>query len=112
MRFLNISQNKFDPYVCLPPAFTVVSCFAYSSTLKIEATCSSEISVDFQRTMWLISQKITQVPLHPEATLKEVICNRHLNEQWFELTAKCRGYRIYVVEGSNSHNGLDMNTRI
>jgi hypothetical protein len=33
-----------------PPAFTPVSCLAYSSTLKIEATCSSEASVDFQRT--------------------------------------------------------------
>jgi hypothetical protein len=29
---------------------TPVSCFAYSSTLKVEATCSFETSVDFQRT--------------------------------------------------------------
>jgi hypothetical protein len=34
---------------CLPPAFKLVSCLAYSSTLKTE-TCSSETSVDFQRT--------------------------------------------------------------
>jgi hypothetical protein len=34
-------------YLCLPPAFTLVSCPAYSSTLKMEAICSSEISVDF-----------------------------------------------------------------
>jgi hypothetical protein len=33
-----------------PPAFTLVSCSAYSSTLKIEAICSSETSVDFQQT--------------------------------------------------------------
>jgi hypothetical protein len=32
------------------PAFAQVSCSAYSSTLKLEATCSSETSVDFQRT--------------------------------------------------------------
>jgi hypothetical protein len=31
-------------------AFTLVSCSAYSSTLKMEAMCSSETSVDFQRT--------------------------------------------------------------
>jgi hypothetical protein len=36
--------------VCLPPAFTLVYCSAYSSTLKMEAICSSETSVDFQRT--------------------------------------------------------------
>jgi hypothetical protein len=30
--------------------FTLVSSLAYSSTLKMEATCSSELSVDFQRT--------------------------------------------------------------
>jgi hypothetical protein len=33
---------------CLPPAFTLVSCSAYSA-LKLEAICSSEMSVDFQR---------------------------------------------------------------
>jgi hypothetical protein len=35
--------------LCLPFAFTLVSCSAYSSTLKMEATCSSKTSVDFQR---------------------------------------------------------------
>jgi hypothetical protein len=37
---------------CLPPGFTLVSCSAYSSTLKMMATSSSETSVDFQRTTW------------------------------------------------------------
>jgi hypothetical protein len=35
--------------LCLPPAFTLVSSSAYCSTLKIEAICSSETSVDFSR---------------------------------------------------------------
>jgi hypothetical protein len=39
------SQAEF----CLSPAFTLVSCLAYSSTLKMEASFSSETSVDFQR---------------------------------------------------------------
>jgi hypothetical protein len=30
----------------------LVSCLAYSSILKMKATCSSETSVDFQRTLW------------------------------------------------------------
>jgi hypothetical protein len=38
--------------LCLPPAFMLVSCLAHSSTLKIEATCSSETPVDFERTTW------------------------------------------------------------
>jgi hypothetical protein len=33
------------------PAFTLLSCLAYS-TLKMEAMCFSEMSVDFQQTTW------------------------------------------------------------
>jgi hypothetical protein len=33
----------------LATCFMLVSYLAYSSTLKMEATCSSETSVDFQR---------------------------------------------------------------
>jgi hypothetical protein len=39
------------------PDFTLVSCFAYSSTIKIEATCSSETSVDSQ---WTTRQYIQE----------------------------------------------------
>jgi hypothetical protein len=33
-----------------PPTFSLVSCFVYSSIIMMEATVSSETSVDFQRT--------------------------------------------------------------
>jgi hypothetical protein len=36
----------------MSPDFTLVSCSAYFSTLNMEAICSSEMSVDFQRTTW------------------------------------------------------------
>jgi hypothetical protein len=36
----------------LSPAFTLVSCLAYSLTLNNETLSSSEKSVDFQRTTW------------------------------------------------------------
>jgi hypothetical protein len=39
--------------LCLPHAFTLVSYSAYSSALKMEAMCSSETPVDFQRTTQL-----------------------------------------------------------
>jgi hypothetical protein len=45
--FGGICQNRCQAE---PSAFTLVSCSAYSSTLKIEAAYSSETSVDFQRT--------------------------------------------------------------
>jgi hypothetical protein len=32
--------------------FMLVSCLAYSFTLKMEVTCPSEVSVDFQQTAW------------------------------------------------------------
>jgi hypothetical protein len=37
-----------------PPAacFILVSCLPYSSTLKMEATCSSKTSLDFQQATW------------------------------------------------------------
>lgn len=37
----------------------LISCLAYSSTLIMEATCSSEKSVDFERTTrgWVIEDK-------------------------------------------------------
>jgi hypothetical protein len=47
------SANFWDITLCsLLPAFTLVSCLAYSSTLKMEAICCSETSVDFQWTTW------------------------------------------------------------
>jgi hypothetical protein len=44
-------QDCEKSQVYLPPAFTLGSCSAYSSTLKMEAICSSETSVHFQRTI-------------------------------------------------------------
>jgi hypothetical protein len=34
--------------IYFPPAFTLVSCVSYFSTLKMEVTCYSETSTDFQ----------------------------------------------------------------
>jgi hypothetical protein len=42
--------NRAKYQLFLLPAFTLVSCSAYSSTLKMELIFSSETSVDFQRT--------------------------------------------------------------
>jgi hypothetical protein len=43
----------------LSSAFKLVSSFAYFSTLKMEATYSSDKSIDFQRTTHYILEVIT-----------------------------------------------------
>jgi hypothetical protein len=43
---------SFESRTLLTEYFTLVSCLAYSSTLKIKAAYSSETSVDFQRNKW------------------------------------------------------------
>jgi hypothetical protein len=43
-------NRRFGRIYCLPPVFTLVYCSAYSSTLKMEATCSSRTSADFRQT--------------------------------------------------------------
>jgi hypothetical protein len=40
----NQRESRWQAELCL------ISCLAYASNLKIEATCSSETSVDFERT--------------------------------------------------------------
>jgi hypothetical protein len=45
-------QRIVTSKTCLPPSFTLVSCSAYSSTPKTEATDSSETSIDLQRDIW------------------------------------------------------------
>jgi hypothetical protein len=49
----------------------LVSCSAYSSTLKMEALCSSETSVDFQRTTWHYTPK--------DNTLRKCFSNKTLH---------------------------------
>jgi hypothetical protein len=44
--------------LCLPPAFMVVSCSSYFSTLKMEAICPSETSLTLNGLRGVLSQKI------------------------------------------------------
>jgi hypothetical protein len=48
-----LSQSDFDLSQSLywQPAFTLVCCSVYFSTMKMEAICSSETSIDFQQTI-------------------------------------------------------------
>jgi hypothetical protein len=50
--------------VLLAVCFMLVSCLAYSSTLKREVICSSETPVDFQRTTWRYIPKVRTLLNH------------------------------------------------
>jgi hypothetical protein len=61
---LKVNRRFGGTELCLPTAFTQVSCSTYSSTLKMNAICSSETSVDFKRnTRRYIPEDNTGVPL-------------------------------------------------
>jgi hypothetical protein len=50
--------------VLLASFVTLVSCVAYSLTLNMEATCSTKMSVGFQRTSWYyIPENRTRITL-------------------------------------------------
>jgi hypothetical protein len=61
--------------LCLPPALTLVSCSAYSSTLKVEAMYSSEAAIDFQRTTWRYIPEDSTLHNHRFDNLKSYIDN-------------------------------------
>jgi hypothetical protein len=50
-------SSRATAELCLPPDFTLTSRSACSSTLRMEATCSSETSVDFQLAIRNMFQK-------------------------------------------------------
>jgi hypothetical protein len=54
---IRINRRFGARWLSLPSAFMLVSCFVYSSTLKMRVTCSSETSVDFHRTTRLYIRK-------------------------------------------------------
>jgi hypothetical protein len=62
----------------LSPAFTLVYCLVYSSTLKMEATCSSETSADFQRS--------TRRYIPEDGTLRLISCIQYISLIRFMIT--------------------------
>jgi hypothetical protein len=63
-RRISLARNQRGSGWQAKPASTLVSCSAYSSTLKMEVICYSETSVDFQRTTQRYIQKIGLFKYH------------------------------------------------
>jgi hypothetical protein len=78
------------PWVCMPPAFTLGSCSAYSSTLKMETTCSSETSVDFKQTIRRYIPEDSTLHNHRSENLKSYILKIwskfELDTSWIKAT--------------------------
>jgi hypothetical protein len=83
-----VSKNKSRIRVLLAICFMLVSCLAYSSTLKIEVTCSYKMSVDFQRT--------TRCYVPQDRTLCS-ICGSRFPRRWVIAP--------YVLLGGYQHYG-------
>jgi hypothetical protein len=64
------SLLKINRWTLLVNCFILLSCLDYSSTLKMEATCSSETLVDFEQT--------TQPYIPKGITLQNYYCSYHL----------------------------------
>jgi hypothetical protein len=67
-----------DRTALLATCFMLVSCLAYSATLKMEVTCSSNMSVDFQHTGRYIPENKTlkYVAVFMEAYEREHITSK------------------------------------
>jgi hypothetical protein len=61
----NYKRNKKPAWPCSLNFFILVSCLAYSFTLNMEATCSSETWVDFQLTTRRYISEDRLLPSHP-----------------------------------------------
>jgi hypothetical protein len=50
--FMTSNKETSMKYTYVATCLALISCLDYSITLKIETICSSETSIDFQRTIW------------------------------------------------------------
>jgi hypothetical protein len=56
----------------VPSCFTLVPCLAYSLTMKVESSCSSEKSVAFQRAAWYYKHIPAENTLHKHVCVNVV----------------------------------------
>jgi hypothetical protein len=85
--------------LCVSPAFTQTSCSAYSSTLKMEATCSSETLVDFQRTACRNIPECITLHNHRCENIKSYISMLFLGSIRFKFVAEFQLFwiRIFMI---------------
>jgi hypothetical protein len=82
--------------VCLPSAFTLVSCSANSSNLKMEAMCYFETSIDFQRT----ARRYSTVHNHCCKNLKSYITSLCLHKKYYVILM-CLRFMLQIFQHSD-----------
>jgi hypothetical protein len=95
---------RFACLLCFPPAFTLVSCLDYSSTLKVEATCSSEMSVDCKRITWRYIPEDRSLYDHRCENLKSCFSFVKLH-----ILSTCYSYLFLTILRVNSQRFLKQN---
>jgi hypothetical protein len=83
------------PQALFAVCFMLVFCLVYSSILKMKATCSSEMSIDFQQTTWWY------IPPSPK-TLQSLCCLRKCFfflsiSHSFWMTQEFVLHKVYIV---------------
>jgi hypothetical protein len=82
-------------WICLASVFTLVSCSAYSSTFKMEAVCSPETSIDFQRTTRLYIPEDSTLHIHCGDNLKSYM---FLRIRQYDALSVCRMDSVCQLE--------------
>jgi hypothetical protein len=104
------SQARSQHEVGSKQSCMLVSYLAYSSTVKTEATCSSETSVDFQRTIWRYIVEDRTLHNHCCENFKScaVLC-LHRDLSGSSLRSKAAGgwsWHIYLLLKCGMHEWL------
>jgi hypothetical protein len=74
------------------------SCLVYSSKLKMEATCSSETSVDFQRTTWSYFPEDRSLHNHRREKLKSYLPALEISEEFQTQGIRAKTDRPYCIQ--------------
>jgi hypothetical protein len=85
------------------PALTLVSCSVYSPILEIEAICSSEMSVDSQRTTWRYIPEDSTLHNHRCEDLKTFMFRKYVGVMLiFPITVAMLSKALNVFARSNA----------
>jgi hypothetical protein len=91
---------------CFLPAFTLVSCSAYFSTLKMKAIYASETSVNFQQTTWRSILKDKAIEVYFSFLCLLLFCLNLISFLFFHIFF----FRLFLSIFSHSSSFLFLST--
>jgi hypothetical protein len=88
------ARNQHEAGLLLIACFILVSCLAYSSALKMEVTCYSKMSVDFQWTTWHCIPITKSFHNHCWKNLKVLW---EIHESKGRFNGECKNFVVYTI---------------